>query len=333
MILSLKEVISEATSQIDLPIIGSYKNGNHYTIMFSDGTKYKQTINRDDVYFTYDFPENWDIKITDFCDYAYCSYCHEGSSPKGEHGNLKALEPMIKSLQSGTEAAIGGGNALSHPDLIWFLERLKEQGVIANITINQNHLKPYKDMICKIVGDGLVYGIGISLTDSSKMDEIEFASSLGDNVVFHTIAGILSPKDVNALVGKKVLILGYKDLRRGASFKEKESEKIERNIKWLQMNLPILSNVFKLISFDCLGIEQINPKAVLKMSDDEYNLLFQGADNDALDSDGNITCCTMYIDVPNMKIGRSSTQPLADRHNFTGSEHISELLKMSTIGF
>ena len=265
------------------------------------------------------------------------SNCHENSTVNGKHGDLKALEPMIATLHAGTECSVGGGNALAHPDLVWFLERLKEQGVIANITINQRHLRPYKDLICKIVGEGLVHGIGISLTDASNKEDFAFIDTLGNNVVIHTIAGILSEKDVAPLMGRKILILGYKDLRRGHTLLEKQSDEIKANIKWLQSLLARIGstniNPFKVISFDCLGIEQLNPKALLNISDARYDTLFQGSDTDVKDADGNITCATMYIDVPNMQVARMSTAALDKRYPFTGKENIHDLLQITTQGW
>lgn len=316
--------------------LNTYTNGNHTVTIYSDGTKIKETIDPNADHFTYDFPENFDIKITDQCD-GGCRYCHENSTVNGKHGDLRELEPMIATLHAGTECSVGGGNALAHPDLVWFLERLKEQGVIANITINQRHLRPYKDLICKIVGEGLVHGIGISLTDASNTDDFAFIDTLGNNVVIHTIAGILSEKDVAPLMGRKILILGYKDLRRGHALLEKKSDEIKANIKWLQSLLARIGstniNPFKVISFDCLGIEQLNPKALLNISDARYDTLFQGSDTDVKDADGNITCATMYIDVPNMQVARMSTAALDKRYPFTGKENIHDLLQITTQGW
>lgn len=316
--------------------LNTYTNGNHKVTIYSDGTKIKETIDPKADHFTYDFPENFDIKVTDQCD-GGCKYCHENSTPNGKHGDLRALEPMIATLHAGTESSIGGGNALAHPDLVWFLERLKEQGVIANITINQRHLKPYKDLICRIVGEGLVHGIGISLTDSNNKEDFAFIDTLGNNVVIHTIAGILSEKDVPALVGRKILVLGYKDLRRGHAMLEHHGDDIRKNIEWLKSMLATInrsgSNPFSVISFDCLGIEQLDPKRLLGISDERYNQLFQGSDTDVKDADGNITCATMYIDVPNMQVARMSTAALDKRYPFTGKENIHDLLQITTQGW
>lgn len=315
-----------------MELLNEYVNGNHHVKIYNDGTKIKETIDPNADHFTYDFPENFDIKITDQCD-GGCQYCHENSTINGKHGDLRALEPMIKTLHAGTECAVGGGNALAHPDLIWFLETLKSQGVIANITINQRHLKPYKDLICKLVNENLVHGIGISLTDAHNKDDFKFIDSLGLNVVIHTIAGILNKKDLVAISGRKVLILGYKDLRRGHALLEKQRNEIIKNIEWLKHKLPVLKNLCKVISFDCLGIEQIDPKTVFNMSDDQYNALFQGADTDVFDTEGNITCATMFVDVPNMQVARMSTAALDKRYAFTGNENISDLLKLTTQGW
>jgi len=315
-----------------MSILSTYTNGNHTVIIHDDGTKIKETIDPNADHFTYDFPENFDIKITDQCD-AGCIYCHENSTINGKHGDLGRLVGMIKSLHRGTECAIGGGNALAHPSLIWFLNKLAHQGVIANITINQRHLKQYRKLIEFIVKNELVHGIGISLTDSSNQEDLEFIKTLGNNVVIHTIAGILSEKDLEFIKGQKVLILGYKDLRRGHNLLAKQGEAIRKNIEWLAKKLPELRTMCKVISFDCLGIEQLDPKAIFNMSDEEYFSLFQGSDTDVLDADGNITCATMYIDVPNMQVARMSTAALNKRYPFSGYEDIGDLLSITTQGW
>lgn len=334
-----------------MKLLKGYENGNHIVRIFDDGTKIKETghfeavnlpgmkggykkwVPSDEDHFTYDFPENADIKITDYCD-AGCAYCHENSTIKGVHGDLRRIEKTLDSLHAGTEMAVGGGNALAHPDLIWFLEKLKSNGVLANITINQKHLRPYKDLICKLVAENLVHGIGISLVDSSNKDDFDFIDTLGNNVVIHTIAGVLDEKDFEVLKGRKILILGYKNLRRGSSFLEKDFVNINHRMDMLRdVWLPMLRKECKVVSFDCLAIEQLNPKKTLNISQEAWDTLFQGADTDVKDKDGNITCATMYIDVPNMTVARMSTAALDKRYSFNGDEDIGDLLKISTQGW
>lgn len=334
-----------------MKLLKGYENGNHIVRIFDDGTKIKETghfeevclpgmkggykkwVPSDEDHFTYDFPENADIKITDYCD-AGCAYCHENSTTKGVHGDLRRIEKTLDSLHAGTEMAVGGGNALAHPDLIWFLEKLKSRGVLANITINQKHLRPYKDLICKLVAENLVHGIGISLVNSSNKDDFDFIDTLGDNVVIHTIAGVLDEKDFEVLKGRKILILGYKDLRRGSSFLEKDFVNINHRMDMLRIVwLPQLRKECKVVSFDCLAIEQLDPKKTLNISQEAWDTLFQGADTDVKDKDGNITCATMYIDVPTMTVARMSTAALDKRYSFNGDENIGDLLKISTQGW
>lgn len=222
---------------------------------------------------------------------------------------------------------------MAHPDLLWMLKVLKEQKVIANLTVNQRHLQIYRNKLMRLVADGLVHGIGVSLTDSSNTDDMKIIDELGNNVVIHVIAGIFSEKDVPFVKGRKVLVLGYKDLRRGHTLLEGHADEIKANIQWLTAYLPQMKKECKCISFDCLGLEQIDPKTVLGISDKDFATLFQGSDTDVTDKDGNITCCTMYIDVPNMKVARMSTAALDKRYDFTGKENIAELLKLTIQGW
>jgi hypothetical protein len=185
----------------------------------------------------------------------------------------------------------------------------------------------------KLIKEELVHGIGISLTDSSNVEDMKIIDEMGNNVVIHVIAGIFSEKDLDFVKGRKILVLGYKDLRRGHTLLEKQSEDIKKNIQWLITYLPQLKKDCKCISFDCLGLEQIDPKTVLNISDLDFKALFQGSDTDVTDNDGNITCCTMYIDVPNMKVARMSTAALDKRFDFTGKENIADLLKITTQGW
>lgn len=328
-----------------ISVLARYVNGNHRVEIYSDGTRIRSTGHWEDIgygnrrwvdddqdHFTYAFPESFDLKVTDYCD-GGCAYCHENSTVKGRHGDLSALDHIVDTIHPGTEIAIGGGNALACPGLLAFLRKLKDKGIIANITVNQKHVREWTGSMMQLTQEGLVHGIGISLTDSSAKDDFRFIDQLGQNVVIHVIAGILTDKDVDALIGRKVLILGYKDLRRGHELLGRTGDEIRRNIEWLRGYLPSLSNLCRCLSFDCLGLEQLDPKTALGTSDKDFAQLFQGSDTDVRDADGNIACGTMYIDLPNMQVARMSTASLDRRYSFTGKESISELLELSTRGW
>ena len=309
-------------------IIAKYDNGNHRVTLFSDGTKIKETINPDDDHFTYEFPESFDLKITDYCD-AGCAYCHENSTKKGKHANIYALRDMLDSCKPGTEIAIGGGNAMEHPSLWVLVGKMKSNGLIPSITVNQKHLQKYFQLIKTLD----FAGIGVSLTDPSNKKDMRLIDELGSNVVIHTIAGVLTPKDYSVLRDRKVLILGYKDIRRGHDNLAKHSAEIQANIEQLKKDLPMLERKCKLISFDCLGLEQLNPKETLGMPDDKFKLIYQGHDYDMFDKDGNITVSTMFVDAVQMKVSRSSTSAMDKRYSFTGNEDVRELLAKSCEGY
>lgn len=325
MILTQKKALKLAKKDCSLPVLAHYRDGNHYETIFEDGTKVSQTIFSWSKRLTFDFPTNMDLKISDQCPVG-CKYCHESSTPNGKFGNIMDL-PFVDTLVPGTECAIGGGSALNHPDLVPFLRKLKKQGVLANLTVNQKELQiPNLAQKMKVIlKEDLVHGVGVSLTDNKTfnktVDEI-----FGDypNLVVHTIAGILNKDDMPCIKGRKTLILGYKDLkgRRAGEFYESDKAEIEKNITALKLNLPYVRRITKLISFDCLAIKQLDPRKRLWVSDKDWNTLFQGDDYDET------ACRTLYVDAVTRTVARASTHPLNDRPKFT-DESISELFKMS----
>ena len=285
-----------------MKLIGRYKNGNIRTTIFSNGTKIRET---DEDEFIPAFAENMDIKISNYCDMG-CKFCHEGSSINGKHGDI-LNQKFIDTLHPYQEVAIGGGDATSHPDLIPFLRKLKEKKVIANMTVNQYHFEKKQDLIKQLVDEELIYGIGISLVNPTK-EFIELVQQY-PNAVIHVINGILSPVDVQALSEQnlKLLILGYKHLRRGNEWYETDKSNIETKQKWLRDNLGDIINKFNVVSFDNLAIEQLDVRRL--MSEDEWNEFYMG-------DDGNFT---YYIDMVEQKFAKSSTAPMDKRYSLLDS--------------
>nr|DAR20159.1 MAG TPA: DNA-directed RNA polymerase subunit A'' [Caudoviricetes sp.] len=201
----------------------------------------------------------------------------------------------------------GGGNILEHPDLIPFLEKLKEKKVIANITVNQIHFEKEQELIKKLVDEKLIYGLGVSLVKST--DKFINLMKQYPNAVVHTINGVLTEFDVKAMENNnlKMLILGYKHLRRGNEYFEHERERIEANQNWLYKNLDNITCKFKVVSFDNLAIEQLNVKRL--MSDKEWDEFYQGDDGSS----------TYYIDMVERKFARSSTAPFDKRYDLLDS--------------
>lgn len=265
-------------------LIAVYQNGNYSVKLYSDGTKIKTT--KDDKFIA-NFPDSMDLKITDYCD-MNCPMCHEKSSVNGKHGNLN--EDFLSTLKRGTELAIGGGNPLSHPDLIPFLTRMKKQGVICNLTVNETHLKKDREFIDKLISQNLIYGLGVSIKAYNEY-AVSFAKSY-KNTVLHVINGIFEDYDKISNQDLKILILGYKMFGKGEKYYNSEIESNKQHTKEI---LPSLLNKFDCVSFDNLALEQLDVKSII--SPEDYESMFMGNDGEA----------TMYIDLVNRQFAKSST--------------------------
>ena len=292
-------------------LLGRYKNGNFVTTILSDGTKIRETKNDE---FIPSFAENMDVKICNYCDMG-CKFCHEGSSLYGKFGAI-LNEKFIDTLHPYQEIAIGGGDATSHPDLIPFLQKLKERKVIANMTVNQIHFEKKQELIKKLVDEKLIYGLGVSLVNPTK-HFIELIKQY-PNAVIHVINGVLKPLDVKALENNnlKMLILGYKHLRRGNEYFEEEQNDIEVKQQWLYENLEDIIQKFKVVSFDNLAIEQLNVKRLL--TQEEWDEFYMG-------DDGKVT---YYVDMVERKFAQSSTAPFDKRYDLLDS--VDDMFKVIT---
>lgn len=204
----------------------------------------------------------------------------------------------------------GGGNPLSHPDLLYLLKTLKTCGYISNITINQKHIDKYQDLINKIITKELVHGIGISYSSVDYLSDIKPLLKISDNVVFHVIMGVNTVEDIETLYKFcqennkecKVLVLGYKHYGMGINYYLKNKTVEDNKYQWYIR----LASYFKknglTLSFDNLAIEQLKLKRYF--TEDAWNTFFMG-------SDGKYT---MYIDGVNQEYAKSSTSP--DRVSF-----------------
>ena len=271
-----------------MKIIDRYKNGNYMVTLLSDGTKIREN---DLDFFEPAFAENCDVKITDKCD-GGCAFCYEGCTPNGKHGDI--LNPkFLDTLHSYTELAING-NDLSHPDLPVFLQKMKDKSIIVNMTVNQVHFERHYSFIRVLVEMGAIHGLGISLREPTE----EFINKVKQfpNAVIHTINGVLSAKDYEMLKDNnlKVLILGYKHLRRGVDYYNNNEDIVEKNMHWLYDNLEEMLNHFNVVSFDNLAIEQLEVKRLL--SEEKWETFYMG-------DDGNYT---FYIDMVEGVFARNS---------------------------
>ena len=271
-----------------MKILGVYKNGNYSVRILEDGTKIRETEEGD---FIPLFAENCDCKITNKCD-AGCPFCYEGCTPDGKHGDILKYN-FLDTLHPYTELAING-NDMSHPDLIPFLEKLEEKKVIVNLTVNQIHFMKHQNMIRDLVDRKLIYGLGVSLKDPTD----DFIGRIKEypNVVIHVINGVFSWFDDERLSDNdlKILILGYKQLRRGEKYYSEEYKYIINKQLWLKDNLENLIKHYSVVSFDNLAIAQLEVRKL--MSQEEWDEFFMG-------QDGNYT---FYLDLVEGTFGKNS---------------------------
>lgn len=268
--------------------MASYKNGNYVVTILKDGTKIRRT---EDDEFIPSFAENCDCKLTDRCSQG-CKFCYEGCTKEGKHGDLFSYK-FLDSLHPFTELAMNG-NDLDHPDMEKFLEFLKSKKVFGNLTVNQNQFLSNYSKLKDWQERGLVHGIGVSLVKATP----ELIEKLQDlpNIVLHTINGILKEEDIEALKGKglKVLILGYKDLQRGHTYKAENSSSLKKNQEYLYNYLPEMTKEFSVVSFDNLAITQLDVKRIVP--EGEWDEFYMGDDGGY----------TFYIDMVKGEFAKNS---------------------------
>lgn len=275
-----------------MKILGSYKNNDYTCTMFSDGTKIRWN---DKDSFNPIKPESIDLKITNMCNME-CGMCHENSTPDGKHGDILNL-PFIETMFPYSEIAIGGGNPLTHPDLIEFLEGLKERKIIASMTVNQVHFMHNIDLLKELTDKKLIYGLGISYIGGRHKNCIDAIKQF-PNAVVHVINGIVHMDGLEALANNdlKILVLGYKEFRRGKTLYDECGSQINYLKAQFYDMLPKMVNDgwFKCISFDNLAIKQLEPKRL--MSDKDYKEFYMG-------DDGSFS---LYVDSVKREFAKSS---------------------------
>ena len=268
--------------------LAKYHNGNYDVAIFKDGTKIRYN-NLDNL--TPSFAESIDCTITTRCD-GGCPYCYLECNENGVHADLN--QSFFDTLHSGQELALNG-NDLSHPDLVKFLARMRNNGVICNMTFNQRHFMKHAIDIKQLEMLGLIHGIGVSLTDSTDPN-LYVNLEMFDNVVVHTIDGLLTKEDIDNMSDKdiKLLILGYKILGRGVDYFNKHEQLIDNNVKYLRENIKEISKHFNVISFDNLALEHLDIKS--HMPNKEWKRLYMGNEGEY----------TFFIDAVNKKFAISS---------------------------
>jgi hypothetical protein len=246
----------------------SYTNGNAKISIFDNGTRH---IESDDDVLKLEYPLNIDIRVSTKCSFglnektgkAKCSFCHESALVNGKVCDYQALLSVLEGLPQGIELAIGANFIDS--EFIQFLTDCKSKGWICNVTVNQGHLKSlnFRTNLEWCVKNEVVKGLGISYRPDYK--DVIPNITISPNAVFHVIAGIDKVNEILRLSSKgvkKILVLGEKDF--GFNIGKVD---LTTNIhkEWYH-RLPEILSAFEVVSFDNLGIQQLNVKRFIKPS-------------------------------------------------------------------
>ena len=286
--------------------------GNYY-LLLSNTPPIRQRISFFHKELKPKYPESIDIKITSCCE-ANCPYCHEDSSPppKCKHCDFDVFRRVIWEISGKTlEVALGGGNPLLHPDFFKIFKLAHEYHVIANFTVRDsawlNFLQTITEDQYKLLTK-YDYGIGISVSDISTVRELILQSlklrekfenrkdwywyNIPFNYTFHLINRIHSFGFIKRLVKLLrefyykpiILILGYKPIGRGKSYKNLKKD----------LNPKKLLKLDAIITFDDLAIQQLNLKRFIKP--ENWSKYYAGRDGEY----------TMYLDLVELKFASSS---------------------------
>lgn len=244
-----------------------------------------------------------------FANFILVHNCHEKSNPNGKHANLDKVDALFKGLPGG-EIACGGGNTLSHPEIIPFLQIARNNNLVPNITVNQYHFT--LPILQEIINRNLVGGVGCSVTDMNSIRNILY----NGHIVFHLIAGIHTVDDVKRIIEQfpnpRILILGYKIFGNGINYYSKNKKEIDKNIyRWKVEIWEVFGKCT--LSFDNLAIQQLNPQRFF--TEKSWNTLYQGDD-----TDGNL-----YVDLVNWEFAPSSRSP--KKQAIPENSNIKDLLK------
>jgi hypothetical protein len=241
-------------------MLKKYNNGNAVVLIDNDGSRvieYENTL-------SLLYPLNIDIRVSTQCSFgfnpktnkAFCDFCHESARTDGDECDYNELQQKLIGLPEGIELAIGANNIT--PNLIKFIKWCDSHGYIVNLTINQGHLKRDLEFIKLLVNNQLIKGLGISYRSKLKWDVPQFILDY-KNTVFHVITGIDSFYDVETLSKKgvkKILVLGEKNFGFNEGKVDLEKQEHKEWYWWISK----MFNVFGVVSFDNLSIEQLNLK-------------------------------------------------------------------------
>lgn len=187
----------------------------HVVFDWNTGLKLRYQYNDKDPYIKSETPELVDVKITDFCNYG-CHFCYQSSTKEGIHASPYMLKNIVNLLSdmSVFEIAIGGGEPVTHPDFIEFIEYCDWMSVKPSFTtFGKAWLKDARivEAVHRFVG-----GIGVSVHSTKEISKYHKISNEfpEKTVMAQHVFGLLPFDQTLELVKncEHILFLGYKSV-------------------------------------------------------------------------------------------------------------------------
>lgn len=279
-----------------------YLNGNYLVSIsgsFNQNRKYEALRFDEDL--NADFPDSIDLKITNKCSHG-CKFCHESSNINGKSFDLEKTKKILDTLPNNPiEIAIGGGNVLEcYDDLLELIKFCSDKNFSTRITLNVLDIlnSENTEKIKKIMEIDHDASLGVSI---QSLDQIELLIRsmkktyvYANTIVLHMILGIFPIEELKSLlelptdyraIGRRILILGYKQFGRGKNMSINEDvinqwkNTISNYIystRARSNKTNLLSTNYKVIGFDNLAIEQLSLKDMLLKP--EWENIYLGTD-------------------------------------------------------
>lgn len=277
-------------SNFKKPLI--YYNGKAKVTIEGDngengGTRIVEFPEDKEIHEIIDYPLNIDIRLSNKCPLGYnsktgksiCYFCHESARTDGHVGDINYLIDLLdKQIPYNMHIELAVGVNEVNDDIIKFFKWASNRGFIINATINQSSVATNKKssrIIIDLINNNYISGLGISFRNIDTIKRIPKELINYPSTVFHVINGLDNFDDVKKLSlykVKKILVLGEKNFGFNVDYYNNEKNISDRLIWYLRISE--LFNIFDVVSFDNLGLEQLNIKRFVNDKDWQEN--YQG---------------------------------------------------------
>lgn len=251
-------------------------------------------------------PDLVDVKITDKCSKG-CSYCYQGSTPKGLHAKTADLETVANRLRDARvfEVAIGGGEPTEHPFFTEILEMFRKRGIVPNFTTRTLDWMPGAngERIVELCG-----GFALSVDNAGEMaaaagafdERFREKPGLRDKMSFQHVVGsgsldvLKGVLEAGSRLRPRLTLLGFKETGRGGAFMKRVGGQVdEAQREWFDM----AARAFKDNRWKGVGIDTtLASKSEGRLNGGVDRMFWRVSEGE----------CSMYVDAVKMTMSESS---------------------------